>query len=336
MNSDGSYNQGSTAGELAAVWRVQRLGQAEYLLEVRLPKEDPRYGLLLFFEHYPGYLRFFGGVSDSMVREAASKTGLNLGTVNKMPSITQGQSKELILATLQEIKSRHDPKNLIFYVRQGGFVEPGGETNSFSTMLPLLQRGDTAAVVEMGRYLSDRGDIQAQRTLMSLASAGVLDRAEGIRHGRRAIQSAPTGDEIELANLYLQSAESEMPVSEDDAKEALLLLATAQLNKPTTNVEPQIKKLSQVVCGRQDSTTMKRCMETQASYWKMRAAATRQMQQMAAEVIEAELAQARTMARQRALQEEVNDAEAEKKKLQAEREALETELCGRPGCAARK
>lgn len=60
VNSDGSYSQGNTAGELAAEWRVQRLGQAEYLLEVRLPKEDPRYGLLLFFEHYPGYLRFFG------------------------------------------------------------------------------------------------------------------------------------------------------------------------------------------------------------------------------------------------------------------------------------
>lgn len=333
-NPDGSYSQGNTADDLGSVWRVQHLGQAEYLLEVRVPDEEFPYGALVFFDLQPGYIRFYEGVTDSMVRQAASKTGLRLETVDKTPFIIPGQSRELILATLKEVKSRHDPKDLASYIRQGGFVESGGETNSFSTMLQLLERGDVKTVIEMGRYLSDRGDVQAQRTLMTLAGAGRLDRAEGIRHGLRAIMSARTGDEMELANLYAQPAEPGASVSKADAEAALLLLATAQLEKPAPEIQRRIQQLSQVVCGGQDPKAMQGCLETQPAYWNMRAAVARQMQDVAAKLIQTEVAQAAAKARQQAIQEEMKAAQAEKQGLQAKKQALEIELCGRPGCTA--
>lgn len=328
----GDYSMSETTREFKYLWRARRLDRTRYVAEMPLSDLDANVAVL--FEILPGYGFVHHDIAPSLIKEVAQKTGLRVS--GEPPTILSQQPRKLIDATLKALMIGRDPESALLYIRQGAFVEPGGEANSSKAMQQLLQQGQTEAAITMGRYLSDRGDVPAQLILMSLASAGLLDRSEGIRHGLRAVQSERTGREAELGQLYATPGEPGATISEADATEALFWLATAQLDSATPANQERIREMTKVICYKRDLAAIKGCLETVPTYWKVQAVTARQVQDAVTKWVRVQTLLEAKQARQQEIDQEIQAEERRRQELEAEYRALEIQVCGRPGCYRKK
>jgi hypothetical protein len=276
-NPDGTFVSGSAPGKYDRVWRAVNLDNGFFVAESHDTSPRDQAGALVLLQVLPNNLAIYTPTT-AQLKAAAAKAGLALKEIRPdVLSAGAGAPKERVLATFKELASKAEHDQATAYKRMGGFVDPGGEGNTYPAMSRLINDRRIEQAIVMGRYLSDRGDRDAQLALLKLGLSGALDRAEAIRHGLRAVHSDSFEGDESLGRLYALGLSSHAPLSTHDAEQAMYWLSMAVVNKTARETtQPTINAVANEICSKtSESDKRANCLKTVPYYWRASALTAR-------------------------------------------------------------
>ncbi len=155
--------------------------------------------------------------------------------------------------------------------RNGYFTEAGGEKNSLDAIKRLEKKTDIRGMIQVARYLSDRGNVNAQIRLFKLALTNQLSVEEGIKHGQRAaVQDRNLA--IRLMSLYVELPDTGK-ITKAVAEEAVRWIHIAAEEEPRyEELSPKLMKiLAHHYCRVEDPSNLDECTNNYALIWRTQA-----------------------------------------------------------------